>query len=68
MSNKIHEETFYTSEEGKTIHLTIGELTAREFENAAKRIRGMKWSTYDLYKFDSNKTCPICGSDNLDID
>lgn len=50
--------------------LTTREVVAREYEKYAKRIREMKWITWDDFRNDKeeNKICPQCGSDDLDID
>jgi hypothetical protein len=48
--------------------ITTREIIAREYEKFAKRIREMKWMTWEDFKKDPNKVCPKCGSDDLDID
>ena len=48
--------------------ITTREVVAREYEKFARRIRSMKWVTYEDFKADPNKVCPECGSDDLDID
>lgn len=48
--------------------ITTREVLAREYEKFARRIRGMRWVTYEQFKADPNKVCPKCGSDDLDID
>lgn len=44
------------------------EVLAQEYESYAKRIREMKWITYEQWKKEENKRCPKCGSIDLDID
>lgn len=52
--------------------ITTREVIAREYESFAKRIRTMKWISYDDYKNDVElgiAECPKCGSKNhFDID
>jgi hypothetical protein len=48
--------------------ITTREVIAREYEMFAKRIRTMKWITWEDFKKDPNKVCPKCGSDDLGID
>lgn len=48
--------------------LTAREVIAREYEKFARRIREMKWVTYQSFKNDPDKVCPSCGSADLDID
>lgn len=50
--------------------ITTREVIAREFAKFAKRIRNMKWVTYDSYckELPEKKVCPNCGSKELDID
>jgi len=48
--------------------ITYRELIAREFECYARKIRTMKWITYEDFKNEPNKVCPSCGSNDLDID
>ncbi len=48
--------------------LTRREYVAKYYEEYAKRIRTMKWITYEQFKADPKKVCPVCGSDDLDID
>ena len=49
-------------------NITTREVIAREYESFAKRIREMKWVTYESFQNDPNKLCPNCGSKDLDID
>lgn len=48
--------------------ITTREMIAREYEKYARRIRKMKWITYEDFKNDTDKKCPECSSDDLDID
>lgn len=48
--------------------ITTREVIAREYEKFARRIRNMTWITWEQWKAESNKICPVCGSHNLDID
>lgn len=52
--------------------ITYQEVIARELEKHAKRIRNMKWQTYEDFQKDfHNKKakCPKCGSiEHFDID
>lgn len=49
--------------------ITTREVLAREYESFARRIRSMKWLTWESFKADPDKRCPQCGgSDELDID
>jgi hypothetical protein len=48
--------------------LTQRENIARWYEYFANNIRNMKWITVDAFYNDSNKSCPECGSDELDMD
>lgn len=48
--------------------LTTREVIAREYEKFAKRIRNMRWITWDQFKNDPHKICPACGVENLDVD
>jgi len=59
------DDSQFLSENGP---ITAREVIARDYENFAKRIREMKWVTHDDFIRDPNKTCPACGSKNLDID
>ena len=44
------------------------ELIAREYQKYAKRIQNMRWMTYEDFKNDPDKKCPMCGSKELNID
>jgi hypothetical protein len=57
-------DIMFVRENGK---LTKREVLAREYERFANKIRGMHWITWEDYKKDPNKKCPICGN-GLDID
>lgn len=52
--------------------ITYREVIARDFEKFAKRIRNMKWTSYDDFKKDYDEgiaKCPKCGSSkDFDID
>lgn len=48
--------------------ISTREVIARQYEKFAKRIREMKWITWEQWNQEPNKVCPKCGSDNLDID
>ena len=49
--------------------LTVREVLARQYEKFARRIREMKWITWEQWKKETNKICPKCGSlDHFDID
>ena len=48
--------------------ITTREVLAREYEKFARRIRTMKWVTYEEFKAEPHKVCPKCGSKDLDID
>lgn len=48
--------------------ISTREVIARNYEEFARRIREMKWVTWEQYKAESDKVCPKCGSNNLDID
>ena len=52
--------------------ITTREVLAQEYEKFAKRIREMKWITYEDFKHDESEgiaICPKCGSKNdFDID
>lgn len=49
--------------------ITTREVIAREYENFAKRIREMKWVTYEQWiREKDNAVCPKCGAKNFDID
>ena len=48
--------------------LTMREVIAREYEKYAKRIRNMRWVTWEQFKNDPHKICPQCGTENLDVD
>ena len=53
-------------------NITTREVIARNYDNYAKRIREMKWITYEAYKKDKEAgkaECPKCGSkEHFDID
>jgi len=51
-------------------NISTREVLAKEYESFAKRIRTMKWITYQQWKDEKeeNKRCPKCNSKNLDID
>lgn len=50
-------------------NMTTREVIAREFDKYAKRIREMKWVTYEQWKRDKDSAvCPKCGERNFDID
>lgn len=53
--------------DGKT-ETTMRKYIAKMYEDYARRIRKMKWVTYDKFRNDPDKICPICGSTNLDLD
>ena len=59
------DDSLFLKENG---NITTREVLAREYEKFGKRIRNMKWITYDDFKNDLNKVCPKCGSKDLDID
>ncbi len=42
--------------------ITYKEVIAQEYERKAKNIRNMKWTTFQQYKNDPNKQCPMCGN------
>ena len=45
------------------------EVIAQEFEKFAKRIRTMKWITYEQWEKDrKSAVCPNCGQKAFDID
>lgn len=45
------------------------EMLAREFEKQARRIRQMKYRTFEEYKqMNPERICPNCGEKQLDID
>lgn len=44
------------------------ELLARRFEQLAKRVRGMKWWTFEEFKSEQSPLCPVCRSPKLSID
>ena len=48
--------------------ITTREVIARQYEKFARRIRTMKWITWEQFKAEPNKVCPECGSSDLDID
>ena len=48
--------------------ITTREVIAREYEKFAKRIRNMKWITWEQWQSEPNNVCPGCGLRNLDID
>lgn len=48
--------------------MTMQENIARWYEYFGRRIREMKWTTYDQYYKDPNKVCPKCGSNELCTD
>jgi len=48
--------------------MTQQENIARWYEHFGRKIREMKWTTYEQYCNDPNKICPKCGSDKLDLD
>ena len=49
--------------------ISTREVIAQEFEKFAKRIRNMKWITYEQWEKDRKTAiCPNCGSRNFDID
>jgi hypothetical protein len=39
-----------------------------EFKKMCRKFHKMKWRTYLSFEKDPNKVCPVCGSDDLDID
>jgi hypothetical protein len=47
---------------------TFREAIAQDYEKFARRIRNMKWVTWEQWKAEPIKVCPKCGSRNLDID
>lgn len=52
-------------------NITTREVLARKYESFARKIRNMKWTTYDDFKRDKDAgiaVCPRCGSSNFDID
>lgn len=49
-------------------NISTREVIAREYENYAKRIREMKWVSYEDFKNDKSARCPKCGADDFDID
>ena len=49
-------------------NMTQQENIARWYEHFGRKIREMKWTTYEQYCNDPNKICPKCGSDKLDLD
>jgi len=56
---------------GKCEKGTEREFVARYFEQYARRIRGMKWITYEQFLKDKKAgkaICPKCGSKNLVLD
>lgn len=50
-------------------YMTYGEIIAQEMENTAKKIKNMKWHTFEEWKkVQYSAVCPICGHKNFDID
>lgn len=52
-------------------HITTRELIAREFEACARKVRRMRWMTYEDWKKDHDDgvaKCPDCGSTEFGID
>jgi hypothetical protein len=49
-------------------NISTREVVAREYEKYAKRIRTMKWITWEAFKADPYKVCPACDNTQLDID
>lgn len=48
---------------------TKREVLAREYENFAIRIRGMRWVTYEQWQKEKDTAvCPQCGKRDFDID
>lgn len=49
--------------------ITTREVLARQYEKYAKRIRNMKWVTWEQWERDKDiAVCPNCGERNFDID
>lgn len=49
--------------------ITTREVLAREYEKFARRIREMKWITWEHWQREKDvAVCPKCGARNFDID
>ncbi|MHC4158888.1 MAG: hypothetical protein ACYSSO_07390 [Planctomycetota bacterium] len=49
--------------------ITYREVIAREYEKFAKRIRCMKWVTWEQWQREKvTAVCPKCGAQDFDID
>jgi len=50
-------------------YVSTREVLARQYEKYAKRIRNMKWVTWEQWQKDKDTAvCPQCGERNFDID
>ena len=65
IDNQFSDDADFLCENGP---ITLREVLAREYERFARRIRSMRWITFEQWKSDLNKVCPNCGSTNLDTD
>lgn len=65
LDKQFTDDAFFVKENGP---ITTREVIARAYEKYARRIRNIKWVTYEDFKNDPDKKCPECGSEDLDID